>query len=351
MPYKTAYKQNETFSSKGMVVNAVFNSGKVEEITDYSVTYDFTKSGTAKVNVWYLGQNVSFDVKVMEPTMLNVLSNPTKMEYEIGESFDLSGFVAEALYYDGGKLAVDNAKVTASVDTFDSIGSIPVTLKYNNLTYTINVTVKEKDMSEAFTISAENVTGIIGETFKVAINITNNPGFTYLKLGFTYDTDVMTLSDVSNGKLVSSLTEGAYYIWSCDQNAIENGTLAVLTFTLNTEAPLGEYSIEVDCAECSNYLEQQLEVYIVNGSVQIIPLIYGDVNGDGGIDGTDVTRLRKYLADYDELTGISEVQIMTGADANGDGEINGKDLTRLLKYLANLDATTGESDIVLGPQS
>lgn len=61
------------------------------------------------------------------------------------------------------------------------------------------------------------------------------------------------------------------------------------------------------------------------------PKIAGDINGDGVVNGKDLTRLRKYLAGQD-------VQVNEDAlDVNGDGAVNGKDLTRLLKYLAGQD--------------
>lgn len=61
------------------------------------------------------------------------------------------------------------------------------------------------------------------------------------------------------------------------------------------------------------------------------PKLAGDINGDGIVNGKDLTRLRKYLAGQD-------VQVNEDAlDVNGDGVVNGKDLTRLLKYLAGQD--------------
>ena len=85
---------------------------------------------------------------------------------------------------------------------------------------------------------------------------------------------------------------------------------------------------------------------------QTIPkldFIYGDVNGDGKINGRDAIKLAKYLAAYDEDTGESSVAVSLGADVNGDGKINGRDLVKLRKYLANYDESTGESSVKLGP--
>ena len=85
---------------------------------------------------------------------------------------------------------------------------------------------------------------------------------------------------------------------------------------------------------------------------EVIPkldFIYGDVNGDGKINGRDVVKLAKYLAAYDESTGTSSVTVSPGADVNGDGRIDGRDLVKLRKYLANYDESTGQSSVKLGP--
>ncbi|MBQ3003248.1 MAG: leucine-rich repeat protein, partial [Clostridia bacterium] len=77
--------------------------------------------------------------------------------------------------------------------------------------------------------------------------------------------------------------------------------------------------------------------------------LYGDVNGDGKITGMDVTRLLRYIANRNPVTGESSVEIGEGSDCNGDGKITGMDVTRLLRYIANRNPITGESSVTLGP--
>lgn len=74
----------------------------------------------------------------------------------------------------------------------------------------------------------------------------------------------------------------------------------------------------------------------------------GDANGDGTVDGRDVTCLMRYLANVDPETGVSTVGISAGADCNGDGAIDGRDSVRLLRYLADYDPATGKSSVELG---
>jgi len=112
----------------------------------------------------------------------------------------------------------------------------------------------------------------------------------------------------------------------------------------------------VHCETCSAELSHEIlsatgHTY-VNGTCTAcgdIDFIYGDSDGDGKINGKDLTRMMRYLASFDPATGTSSVEIGNGADVTGDGVINGKDATRLLRYLAFFDPTTGESSVTLGP--
>ena len=77
---------------------------------------------------------------------------------------------------------------------------------------------------------------------------------------------------------------------------------------------------------------------------------YGDADGNGDIELDDVILLLQYLANYDDATGTSSVDVEAGADADGNGDVELDDVILLLQYLANYDDATGTSSVVLGPQ-
>ena len=75
-------------------------------------------------------------------------------------------------------------------------------------------------------------------------------------------------------------------------------------------------------------------------------IVAGDANGDGVVDGKDVTRIRKYLADYNPYLGTSSVTLYPGADANEDGIISEADVRIILNSLANYDESQPVEPVV-----
>ena len=59
----------------------------------------------------------------------------------------------------------------------------------------------------------------------------------------------------------------------------------------------------------------------------------GDINGDGKVNGKDLTRLAKYFTDK------STAVVKAAIDANGDGMCNASDLNVLMRYIAGAEIT------------
>lgn len=208
----------------------------------------------------------------------------------------------------------------------------------------VNNPISETD----FKVALESKRAIAGKEFTVSVNIANNPGFSYLELTPVFS-DKLTLISAENGALISDFTRAKQYIWTSDEDVTANGTLLTLKFTTTDDTEPGNYSVGFIVRSCVNYNEQNVDLVVENGMIEIIDFIYGDVNGDREINGQDVIRLKKYLANYDYDTGTSTTEISPGADVNGDGTVNGRDVVRLKKYLANYDYDAGYSTIALGP--
>ncbi len=82
--------------------------------------------------------------------------------------------------------------------------------------------------------------------------------------------------------------------------------------------------------------EHLAEPYTVElGVFGVTGVLYGDVSGDGSVDGIDAGLLLQFLAEWD-------VKInRTAADVNADGTVDGRDAGLLLQYLAEWDVSLG----------
>ncbi len=130
----------------------------------------------------------------------------------------------------------------------------------------------------------------------------------------------------------------------CGKAESEYGAVTTRIKTAATETEPGVRSftaVFTNAAFETQYLEKPVPFA---GNV-----LWGDANGDGAISSKDIVRLKNYLANLDDKTGASTVEIQPGADANGDGTVSSKDIVRLKNYLANLDDETGASTVLLGP--
>ena len=165
------------------------------------------------------------------------------------------------------------------------------------------------------------------EEVVVTVSLANNPGFTYLKLDITYDEEAFTLDRVENGTLVENISQGAYFIWSADENCISDGVLAEFVFKTNVDAEYAEYSIEVNCIECSDYDEEDVEVVCSDANV-IIRYYLGDVDNDGYLTIRDAAAILQYKA------GWGNTIVERNADVDKNGSISIRDAARILQFKA-----------------
>jgi len=66
--------------------------------------------------------------------------------------------------------------------------------------------------------------------------------------------------------------------------------------------------------------------------LEMLPILYGDVNGDGTVNNKDRLVLTRYLAKWTDYP--AEVINMAAADVNADGTVNNKDRLILTRHLA-----------------
>lgn len=200
-----------------------------------------------------------------------------------------------------------------------------------------------------FTVSNKNA--VPGETVDVDIVMSNNPGIASVSLNVGYDSDILTVenitfnSDMGGTTQTSQLTKNpAKIIWiSSTSNYNGDATVATITFRVNadiTDNVATNVELTYDPDDIYNIAEDNIECDIVNGVVNVVAAVPGDINGDTKVNNKDVTRLLQYLAQWDVFVNAPTL------DTNGDSKVNNKDVTRLMQYLAHWDV-----EIFVGSQS
>lgn len=197
-------------------------------------------------------------------------------------------------------------------------------------------------------IIVDSVQASRGGTVKVAISLANNPGIASMRLNVDYDSSVMTLVGVDDlDKLGSELhsnrfTDPYVLCWANDtatENFTANGDVVILTFEVSETAASGSYEVSVsydyDKADIHNVQVEKVRFYTEVGTVEVVDVLIGDVNGDGSVDTLDRLTLSRYLANWDGYT-IDQINT-AGADVNCDGSIDTLDRLTLSRYLANWD--------------
>lgn len=356
---KTEFFIGDVFTSEGLGLKLVYNNGSEKLLSSKNFTVsapNMNVVGKQTVEVSYeyaVGEiyTCTYDIIVSAISVvgIQITKLPDKLSYFQGDKLDLNGIQVAKIYNNGQTELIPIDQLNATYN-FKNAGETTVTISFGNWNATYSVVVEERVVNEYTPqIIIESKKATKGKEVTVKVEIKNNPGISYLEVTPVIAPE-LTLVKVENGDLISDFTKGKQYVWVADEDVKDDGILMTFTFLVDETVEIGTYQVAFNLRTCANYDEEAVQLYMAEGNIQVIDFVYGDATGDGVVDGFDVIRLKKYLANYDYDTNTSTVEIFAGADATGDGSVDGFDVIRLKKYLANYDYETGESTIVLGPQ-
>ncbi len=140
---------------------------------------------------------------------------------------------------------------------------------------------------------------IPGGTFEVSVILENNPGIVAMKLALSYDDTYLTLKKVTDKGLLGTyygemtdLSDNPYTLcWAdleTETDITKNGVIAVLTFEVSDEAPVGDYDIEV------SYNKEFYE--IMNADLEAV---------DFAVENTVVSLSRKALISMESVPALA----------------------------------------------
>jgi hypothetical protein len=155
-PTKTEYKYGENLNLAGSSIKVVMEDGTTQNVNitkDMVSGYNKTKPGQQMITVKYTDEKGNeftgyFSVTVGEDYIKELKFNaPTKRQYRIGDSIDLTGgYIAEV--YASGKLGNKYELTNSMISGFDSTtpGTKTIKVKFEDNTYTYTVNVQDRTL-------------------------------------------------------------------------------------------------------------------------------------------------------------------------------------------------------------
>lgn len=185
---------------------------------------------------------------------------------------------------------------------------------------------------------------LVGETVKIPVSITNNPGFA----GFSFQisgADGLELTGLEKGEVLKA-SEGSFdyqlsngkTIWTASENVNGDGILFYMTFQVSESCPARDYDISVSLIdnEEENFItegKQVIPVSFTSGALTVQAYRPGDVDDDGAITSSDLVAVACHMIGKTPLTG----KALLAADVDGNGKITSVDCVTLARYLAGLE--------------
>lgn len=185
-----------------------------------------------------------------------------------------------------------------------------------------------------------------GTEFTVTVAV-NKGGYAGLQMETAYgenltlvdvemDSDLKGYSFDFNGNVIwincETDDEGNLDISNGAVNTDYTGDVAVLKFKVNADAAVGTketVSVTVKAVDA----EENIVISDASAGVEItveeMPFVKGDINGDGNVNIRDVVKLKQYIKNTSGTTGVVEGAV----DINGDGNVNIRDVVALKQYI------------------
>ena len=195
LPDKTVFFSTDTVDTTGLTLVYTDEYGETFTVRDgYTRTPDTLRAlGTQTVTVTYKELTVTYDVTVepLEPT-LTLRAAPNKTAYRIGELLETEGL--ELLYTDeiGDALVVTEGFV-CEPEYFSQVGDQSVTVSYNGLSVSFNVTVELREPTLSIVSMPEKTRYFDGDTLDLTglklVYSDEYGNVSEIKDGFTYESE------------------------------------------------------------------------------------------------------------------------------------------------------------------
>lgn len=121
------------------------------------------------------------------------------------------------------------------------------------------------------TITVSSATTKPGDTVVLSVTMKNNPGINTFSLGFSYDSNKLSLVDVKpSSKLGGQFVYKKKAVWLNSKDSTYNGEIMTLKFKVSKSASgNAKVNLTYSPGDISNYNEQDVDFWIEAGTIKI----------------------------------------------------------------------------------
>lgn len=324
---RVTFSGADAVSSDGTLITLTFTAKSAGTATLKFNAYKMYNENGSSIDTTATGGNVIITGTPVPPTpvSLSVSTKPTKTAYEIGESLNTSGLKLKLTYSDGSTETITSGFTTSGFSSATA-GTKTVTVKYNGLTTTFTVTVKNVTVYDAYVYTEAKKTVVQGSQFTYTVSLAGTyDGFSFEIAsgnGLTVTNIITTNSNINIDKIGDKWMVSV--LGGLAKTDAEKEELVTVTVQVASDAELGARTLTLSNLMLSNESGDKVSaIKYEYASIEITDQIPGDINGDGTFDYYDVSKLYAY---YRNKTTLSE---SVDTDVNGDGGFDYYDVSKL----------------------
>ena len=185
--YKNVYELGESLDLTGLIVSAINGLGDKTVLSSevYTVSgYDNQTPGMQTITVTYATFTKTFVVYVKE-TPINFsftlsVTPPTKLEYSVNETLDLTGMVVKLVGEDTSYITLTNSQYSLNDVDMSTVGEVEVIISVLGLESSFTITISEDTL--VLTEYYQSAEGLTGTQLVSQLRIIVHTGF----VGVTY---------------------------------------------------------------------------------------------------------------------------------------------------------------------
>lgn len=145
MPSEPTIYQGQSFKISDFELNATYDNGNTENITDFNIEYDNMLVGTSTARIYYMDKYVAFDYTVLELKETGIeVGDTAAVGCYAGTDADFSKLKIYVIYNSGEKKLLESGYLLTHEIDSSKVGKYPVKVTYGDYEAEFEYTVSDR---------------------------------------------------------------------------------------------------------------------------------------------------------------------------------------------------------------